>query len=274
VFAKLYVNKKIVTLKNMATIAHAQTPKIFRKPVSTGPVTGLVPTHTAPRPMATIPPTPIRHAPTIMKPPTQAVPTGMDMVSSFQTEPAKVIPVTQAIPKPVAPMPLSQETSIHQSLPVVSQILSDHFRLQFKNLEEKIIATIKTCVKHEVGEGLRESKMQYEATQIEGETLHANTPLLGRPDPSAKVEHTFENKGTRLKLFHPIISNVHGHWMMSQVVTSNASVIKGYVPIFCNRIASVQYTLDEAELNQRASQWEAYRLPSEKGFIPHVGRFV
>jgi hypothetical protein len=273
-------------------IAPAIAPSIMRKPNRTQPIQPVAPLR-PPQPSTPMISPPI---PPIMRPMKPPMPAPVVMPSAglngqnghahtthTPTQPIHVLPpapTPQSIPSALPSLPATQippkEVSSPQMLQSLSQILADQVRIQFNDLQKKLEAKIESCVRNELGTGLRDLKMQYEATEMKGETLNANTPLLSRPDPEAKVEYVFEKVGTSLSIYHPIVSNVHGSWGMTRIVTSNGSMVMGYVPIFTKKLKSVTYTsLDDTEWERRVKAWNPFLdKASDKEFIPHIGRFT
>lgn len=181
----------------------------------------------------------------------------------------------QPLPPASAPAPVISSppvTPVSQSQ-VITQILSDQLRVQLKTFETKIETKIETLVRDVVSATIRDLKIQFETSQIMGEVLSDKLPVFAQPDTTTLVRHTLA-KATKLKLYMPFTSNVHGYWATTSFVTSNGSVATGYVPIFSAKLDGVDYGLPVSELKLRRDQWKSHLDQlCDKEFIPNVGRF-
>ncbi len=187
------------------------------------------------------------------------------------TQPQPPTPVT--LPPASTPAPVISTTPVSQSQ-VITQILSDQLRVELKTFETKIESKIESVIRDVVGAIIRDFKTQFETSQIVGDVLNDKLPVFARPDPTTTVEYTLA-KGTKIKLFMPFTSNVHGYWATTSFVTSNGSVATGYVPIFSPKLDGVEYGLSTSELKSRRDQWKSHLDQlSDKEFIPNVGRFA
>ncbi len=195
--------------------------------------------------------------------------------NGHQTQTPSPTPAWQQPIAQPATQPMGQSSTIGQSQSqIIAQILSDQLRAQFKILESKIDAKLEMCVRDVVGSTIRDLKTQFETSQILGETLNDKIPVFARPDPTATIEHVIEKRGTKLKLFLPMTSNVHGYWAQTPFVTNNGSVATGFVPIFTSKIDSIVYDLPPSELKSRFDQMRSHLdILSDKDFIPNIGKF-
>lgn len=225
---------------------------------------------------------PIQLQPTIKKP----IPQNLVVhASSSSTAPPQSQPIQQSTstqpqqppmstPAPViSTTPLSAASTPVSQSQVITQILSDQLRVQLKAFEAKIETKIETLVRDVVGATIRDLKTQFETSQIMGEVLSDKLPVFAQPDTTTIVQHTLA-KGTKLKLYQPFTSNVHGNWATTSFVTSNGSVATGFVPIFSAKLDGVEYGLSTSELKSRRDQWKSHLDQlCDKEFIPNVGMF-
>lgn len=259
-------------------------PKILRPPTGGAPM-GFV-GQSRPPPMSVKLPSSNQSQ---MKPPlrqpvlVQASAAAPSTMPTFQQPPQQQVSVpslggaiSYTPPKPVAPPPVStppssSSTFSSQQLNIINQMIGENLRVQFQASHQKM----EQLIKDTVSDAIKNLKVQYESTQIMGETLNGKTPVFARPDGKSSQEYVIEKANTKLKLFHPMISNTQGYWMATPFVTTNGSVVTGYVPIFTKKMEGVEYGLDEANLKKRREEWGAHLDQlSDKEFVPHVGRFV
>lgn len=266
-------------------IAPATTPTVMRKPN---------PNRTIPQPTVPTVPTIPTIARTPIKPPMPS-PIVMASASAGNNSLPKA-PTPQAIPSqntqnlshfaapttiPTLPTPVvatqipPDTPSAASTLSVLSQIVSDQIRIQMSALQKALEAKIESSVRDVVGTAVRDLKNSFDCSEIKGETLNANLPLLAKPDPDAKVEYTFEQVGTIIPLFCPFMPNVFGVWAETRLVTSNGSVVKGWVPIFTKKFKSVLYPeMTPQEWESRVNKWSPYlKNLADRDLVPHVARF-
>lgn len=230
-------------------------------------------THTNQRPPLITPPT----QPNIKKP---ELKTPVVVHASAATPPPPQPPQQQPLLPPPSTPPGSAPiistplpTPVSQSQ-VIAQLLSDQVRVQLKSFESKIESKLETLIHDVVGATINDLKKQFEMSTIVGETLIDLLPVFPRPDPTMSMGHRLLTKGTKIKLYEPFISNVHGYWAMTSFVTNNGSVAYGYVPIFCGKLNGVDYGMSTSELQSRRDQWKGHLDQlSDKEFIPHIGKF-
>lgn len=121
---------------------------------------------------------------------------------------------------------------------------------------------------------IRDLKGQFQSMEVMGETLSDGIPIFSRPDSTLTPDTRVPLRGTKLRLFQPILPNQYGYWMQTLYVTQQGTSISGYVPIFSVKLEGVNYAMSDDELKQRMEQWSGYLDQlSDKNFVPNVGRF-
>lgn len=231
----------------------------------------------APTPPRIPTPTAVLKRPVLKPPLAHGVVVHASSQSPSQAETAQ--PITQTTPvatnETVVSRPISQIGQPPSQLQIMLQMTMEEIRLVGKTLESKMDAKIEACTREGIATAIKDLKQQFESSEIVGETLSDNLPVFARPDSQTTVEHRLAAKGTRIRLFHPMITNELGYWMATTYVLPNASVAMGYVLVFGVKLDGVQSGLSDEELSTRAASWKGFldRL-SDKDFVPHVGRFI
>ena len=188
-------------------------------------------------------------------------------------------PAQTPAPAPVATAPvtapIAQVTQGPSQLQVLLQMAMEQIRVRFDVMERKFDARLESTTKEIIGSAIKDLKVQFETSEIVGETLSDNLPVFSRPDPKTTVEHRLGVKGSKIKLLHPVLSNEHGYWMTTTWVTANGSVLTGYAPVFSAKLEGVEYGLSATEIEQRLDSWKGYLDQlSDKSFVPNIGRFA
>jgi len=186
-------------------------------------------------------------------------------------------PSSQTVPlvAPTTVPPIAQVTQPPSQLQLALQASMDQIRVRLDAMERKLESKIEQTTRETVGSAIKDLKVQFESTEVLGELLVDNLPVFSRPDAKTTIETKLGAKGTKVKLFHPVLSNDQGYWMMTSWASPNGSVLTGYVPIFSGKLDGVVNDLTEAELDERKRKWEGYLDQlSDKVFVPNMGRFT
>jgi len=183
--------------------------------------------------------------------------------------------VPPPVPLPMPPAPVAQVTQGPSQLQLALQQSMEQIRVRLDAIERKLESKIEQTVRECLTSGLKDLKVQFETTEVLGELLVSNLPVFNRPDIKTSIETKLGAKGTRVKLFHPVITNEQGYWMSTSWASSNGSVLTGYVPVFSAKLDGVAYEMTDAEMQARKTKWEGHLDQlSDKMFVTNVGRFI